>query len=196
MEGEVDRGCSTVTNRSLTVCTNHRSFASWCVTPRRFFRTCGVGTAMSGRRKFFARSQHHLAHRTPTGSNVPVQTRALFMIYDKLTRDECVQPPYPPRFFRSANYVAISAIWFSLSLSSKSYTPMIRPLFHIPRIYRGFSTHANSSSPIPATLHLKTGQSFAGRSFGAPRSIYGETVFSTSITSCNEFYLIQKEIIF
>ncbi|KAF8268796.1 class I glutamine amidotransferase-like protein [Lactarius quietus] len=63
---------------------------------------------------------------------------------------------------------------------------MIRPIFRIPRIYRGFSTHANSSSPIPATLHLKTGQSFAGRSFGAPRSIYGETVFSTSITSYTE----------
>ena len=62
---------------------------------------------------------------------------------------------------------------------------MIRPIFRIPRLYRGFSTHANSSSPIPATLHLKTGQSFVGRSFGAPRSIYGETVFSTSITSCN-----------
>lgn len=63
---------------------------------------------------------------------------------------------------------------------------MIRPIFRIPRLYRGFSTHANSPSPIPATLHLKTGQSFAGRSFGAPRSIYGETVFSTSITSYTE----------
>lgn len=63
---------------------------------------------------------------------------------------------------------------------------MIRPIFRIPRIYRGFSTYASSSSPIPATLHLKTGQSFAGRSFGAPRSIYGETVFSTSITSYTE----------
>jgi len=62
---------------------------------------------------------------------------------------------------------------------------MIRPIFRIPRIYRGFSTHVNTS-PIPATLHLKTGQSFAGRSFGAPRSIYGETVFSTSITSYTE----------
>lgn len=63
---------------------------------------------------------------------------------------------------------------------------MIRPIFRIPRLYRGFSIHANSPSPIPATLHLKTGQSFAGRSFGAPRSIYGETVFSTSITSYTE----------
>jgi len=63
---------------------------------------------------------------------------------------------------------------------------MIRPIFRIPRVYRGFSTHANSSPPIPATLHLKTGQTFSGRSFGAPRSIYGETVFSTSITSYTE----------
>jgi carbamoyl-phosphate synthase small subunit len=66
---------------------------------------------------------------------------------------------------------------------------MIRPIFRIPRVYRGFSTHANSSPPIPATLHLKTGQSFTGRSFGTPRSIYGETVFSTSITSCETFII-------
>jgi hypothetical protein len=118
----------------------------------------------------------------------------LYMIYNKLTRDEYVQLPYPPRFFRSPKYVAISAIWFSLSLNFKPITPpMICLIFRIPRIYRGFSTHANSSSPILATLHLKTGQSFAGRSFGAPRSIYGETVFSTSITSCNEFSYLDPE---
>ncbi|GAA5852845.1 hypothetical protein JCM8547_004703 [Rhodosporidiobolus lusitaniae] len=39
---------------------------------------------------------------------------------------------------------------------------------------------------LPATLHLKTGQSFTGRSFGAPVSRYGESVFSTSITSYTE----------
>jgi carbamoyl-phosphate synthase small subunit len=39
---------------------------------------------------------------------------------------------------------------------------------------------------LPAVLHLKTGQSFVGRSFGAPISIFGETVFSTSITSYTE----------
>jgi len=47
-------------------------------------------------------------------------------------------------------------------------------------------TYASLSSSIPATLHLKTGQSFAGKSFGAPTSVYGETVFSTSITSYTE----------
>ncbi|ETW80541.1 hypothetical protein HETIRDRAFT_385108 [Heterobasidion irregulare TC 32-1] len=62
-----------------------------------------------------------------------------------------------------------------------------RPLLRLPRIYRGFATHASSAtSTTPAVLHLKTGQSFSGRSFGAPRSIYGETVFSTSITSYTE----------
>ncbi|OBZ68324.1 Carbamoyl-phosphate synthase arginine-specific small chain [Grifola frondosa] len=50
---------------------------------------------------------------------------------------------------------------------------------------RGFATHA-PSNPVPAVLHLKSGQSFTGRSFGAPRSIFGETVFSTSITSYTE----------
>ncbi|OCH86345.1 carbamoyl phosphate synthase small subunit [Obba rivulosa] len=65
---------------------------------------------------------------------------------------------------------------------------LARNLFRSPRLYRGFATHANSipGSSIPAVLHLKTGQSFTGRSFGAPRSIFGETVFSTSITSYTE----------
>jgi len=54
----------------------------------------------------------------------------------------------------------------------------------VARLYRSFATHTNM--PIPAALHLKTGQSFKGRAFGAPRSIWGETVFSTSITSYTE----------
>lgn len=49
---------------------------------------------------------------------------------------------------------------------------------------RGLATHAGSLTAIPAALHLKTGQSFTGRSFGASKSVFGETVFSTSITSC------------
>lgn len=52
---------------------------------------------------------------------------------------------------------------------------------------RGLATHANQSNlAVPAALHLKTGQSFKGTSFGAPRSVFGETVFSTSITSYTE----------
>ncbi|KAF8499548.1 carbamoyl-phosphate synthase [Russula emetica] len=61
-----------------------------------------------------------------------------------------------------------------------------RPIFRASLTYRGFSSHARSSTSIPAVLHLKTGQSFTGCSFGAPRSIFGETVFSTSITSYTE----------
>jgi len=61
---------------------------------------------------------------------------------------------------------------------------------HITRvsrpISRGLATHTGSISAVPAALHLKTGQSFYGRSFGAPNSIFGETVFSTSITSYTE----------
>lgn len=54
---------------------------------------------------------------------------------------------------------------------------------------RGFATHSTSvpyvaRTAAPAVLHLKTGQSFTGRAFGSPKSIFGETVFSTSITSC------------
>jgi carbamoyl-phosphate synthase small subunit len=36
---------------------------------------------------------------------------------------------------------------------------------------------------IPAALHLKTGESYYGTNFGSSNSKYGETVFSTSITS-------------
>jgi carbamoyl-phosphate synthase small subunit len=61
-----------------------------------------------------------------------------------------------------------------------------RHFIRLPQLYRGFATHAGSSFVAPATLHLKTGQSFHGKSFGAPKSIYGETVFSTSITSYTE----------
>ncbi|KAG8784826.1 Multifunctional pyrimidine synthesis protein CAD, partial [Ceratobasidium sp. 428] len=50
---------------------------------------------------------------------------------------------------------------------------------------RQYATHA-SNAILPAVLHLKTGQSFSGHSFGAPKSIFGETVFSTSITSYTE----------
>jgi carbamoyl-phosphate synthase small subunit len=39
---------------------------------------------------------------------------------------------------------------------------------------------------LPATLHLKTGQSFTGKAFGSRNSRFGESVFSTSITSYTE----------
>ncbi|KAJ8522443.1 hypothetical protein ONZ45_g942 [Pleurotus djamor] len=61
-----------------------------------------------------------------------------------------------------------------------------RHILYIPRLSRGLATHAGPVTAIPASLHLKTGQSFHGRSFGAPKSTYGETVFSTSITSYTE----------
>ncbi|EJD46176.1 small subunit of carbamoyl phosphate synthase [Auricularia subglabra TFB-10046 SS5] len=55
---------------------------------------------------------------------------------------------------------------------------------------RSLATHVSDiglkNKALPAVLHLKSGESFGGRSFGAPRSIYGETVFSTSITSYTE----------
>lgn len=63
---------------------------------------------------------------------------------------------------------------------------MISRIIRSPTLLRGFATHAGSNATLPAVLHLKTGQSFVGRSFGAPKSIFGETVFSTSITSYTE----------
>ncbi|KAF8894000.1 class I glutamine amidotransferase-like protein [Infundibulicybe gibba] len=61
-----------------------------------------------------------------------------------------------------------------------------RRIIYLPRLARGLATPAGPISALPASLHLKTGQSFHGRSFGAPKSIFGETVFSTSITSYTE----------
>lgn len=62
-----------------------------------------------------------------------------------------------------------------------------RSIIRIPTTFsRGFATHTGPLSALPAVLHLKTGQSFHGRSFGSPKSIFGETVFSTSITSYTE----------
>lgn len=65
-----------------------------------------------------------------------------------------------------------------------------RRVLRFPPHFRSLATHAGRPYAIPAALHLKTGQSFLGKSFGAPRSIFGETVFSTSITSC-KFLIVQ-----
>ncbi|KIY67155.1 small subunit of carbamoyl phosphate synthase [Cylindrobasidium torrendii FP15055 ss-10] len=62
----------------------------------------------------------------------------------------------------------------------------LRTVTRLPLLSRNFATHAGSVAALPAAMHLKTGQSFFGRSFGAPRSVFGETVFSTSITSYTE----------
>ncbi|KJA28972.1 hypothetical protein HYPSUDRAFT_33441 [Hypholoma sublateritium FD-334 SS-4] len=62
---------------------------------------------------------------------------------------------------------------------------LARYIVRVPTLSRNLATHAPTSA-VAATLHLKSGQSFYGKSFGAPRSIFGETVFSTSITSYTE----------
>lgn len=60
-----------------------------------------------------------------------------------------------------------------------------RSIVQVPQFLRGLATHAAAADiRLPAVLHLKSGQTYAGRAFGAPKSIWGETVFSTSITSC------------
>jgi len=44
----------------------------------------------------------------------------------------------------------------------------------------------NSSENLPASLKLKSGQTFTGTSFGAPKSVFGEAVFTTSLVGYNE----------
>lgn len=68
----------------------------------------------------------------------------------------------------------------------------LRPLGKLATPTRGLATPSTAKAlftPIlpqldPAALHLITGQSYEGNSFGSKKSAYGETVFSTSITSC------------
>ncbi|WFC95497.1 carbamoyl-phosphate synthase (glutamine-hydrolyzing) [Malassezia brasiliensis] len=48
---------------------------------------------------------------------------------------------------------------------------------------RTLTTWSPAPTPQPAVLRLKTGQTFPGRSFGAQHSVFGETVFTTAITS-------------
>lgn len=63
---------------------------------------------------------------------------------------------------------------------------LARYVSRLPSLVRGLATQSNPICNIPAALHLKTGQSFSGKSFGATKSVFGETVFSTSITSYTE----------
>lgn len=63
---------------------------------------------------------------------------------------------------------------------------MILRHFIAPNRLSGLSRKLATAASLDATLFLKSGQSFKGKSFGAPKSIYGETVFSTSITSYTE----------
>jgi carbamoyl-phosphate synthase small subunit len=73
-----------------------------------------------------------------------------------------------------------------------------------PALKRGYAAHAaapvnpNANRSLlqqvlppksPAALHLKSGQTFHGQAFGHPESRFGETVFTTSITSCKSRYL-------
>ena len=51
---------------------------------------------------------------------------------------------------------------------------------------RFITTWTPSPPSQPAALKLKTGEVFNGRSFGAPHSVFGETVFTTAITSYPE----------
>jgi carbamoyl-phosphate synthase small subunit len=68
----------------------------------------------------------------------------------------------------------------------------------VPSLKRGYAHAAAPVNPnlnrsaiqhvlpekLPAALYLKSGQAFYGNSFGSQQSRFGETVFSTSITSC------------
>ncbi|KAL9938559.1 hypothetical protein V8E36_002278 [Tilletia maclaganii] len=69
---------------------------------------------------------------------------------------------------------------FVISAPACSYSAGVAP------VNKHAITHSDAPASQPATLHLKTGQKFPGRSFGAPRSVFGETVFTTSITSYTE----------
>ena len=92
-----------------------------------------------------------------------------------------------PSTVTSATSSSLSSVNKAVACTPRYLNMLTRNIKYFTRFSRGFATHASNISRFsapPAVLHLKTGQSFAGRSFGAHKSIYGETVFSTSITSC------------
>ena len=71
-------------------------------------------------------------------------------------------------------------------LSQKSQNMYRVSLHRIPLfryLARTVTTWSPAPASLPASLKLKTGEAFDGRSFGAPRSVFGETVFTTAITS-------------
>lgn len=74
---------------------------------------------------------------------------------------------------------------FGRALTNRSYaTVSSMPSSAFGKPYGASASPRDAS--VPATLHLKTGQSFTGTSFGSTESKFGETVFSTSITSYTE----------
>jgi len=68
---------------------------------------------------------------------------------------------------------------------------LLRRLATLQKVSKSVRCYASiANSGPPAVLHLKTGQSFKGKAFGAPISVFGETVFSTSITSCMIVFML------
>ena len=87
--------------------------------------------------------------------------------------------PYATQVLRTLAKTAVNG-----SIGTKAST------LSAPRLARTLATPSSGLfTPVlppndPAALHMITGQTYEGQAFGAKRSIYGETVFSTSITSC------------
>ncbi|KAG5717514.1 Carbamoyl-phosphate synthase arginine-specific small chain, partial [Termitomyces sp. T112] len=98
-------------------------------------------------------------------------------------RSECFSQPALETITSVTSYTPFPVFKSANQVSLRMFS---RQFIRIPRLTRGLATHTGPITSVPATLHLKTGQSFYGRSFGAHKSIYGETVFSTSITSYTE----------
>lgn len=80
---------------------------------------------------------------------------------------------------RSSRFLRLQGIPLKRSLASVAHVTK-------PCIDSDNSIPEPSTDGRPATLHLKSGHTFTGRSFGAPISKFGEAVFSTSTTSYPE----------
>ena len=65
-------------------------------------------------------------------------------------------------------------------------TPAFREPVFSSTLPRQPSSNTVFRADKPATLHLKSGEKFGGYAFGAPTSRFGESVFSTAITSYTE----------
>lgn len=83
--------------------------------------------------------------------------------------------------------VAITSIRRAFPALKRGYAHAAAPVQ--PNVNRA-SLQQVLPEKLPAALHLKTGQSFHGNHFGSKQSRFGETVFSTSITSCKLLFQV------
>jgi len=106
------------------------------------------------------------------------------MVSPAILRKSSSALPAAYRSYATVSSIIPPAVANALSKAKSAVTPALGGSSKTAGLQYGVS--AARDQRIPASLHLKTGQTFTGTSFGSTESRFGETVFSTSITSYTE----------